>query len=63
MGIYRTSELVEVSLSKNEIEEGSKWKPNFHVWLFWFVLVGYELAKEYDMETVHNMMHFSPTSS
>lgn len=44
MGIYRTSELVEVSLSKM-IEEGSKWKPNFHVWLFWFVLVGYELAK------------------
>lgn len=43
MGIYRTSELVEVSLSK--MREGSKWKPNFHVWLFWFVLVGSELAK------------------
>lgn len=31
--------------SVNEIEEGSKWKLNFHVWLFWFVLVGSELAR------------------
>lgn len=63
MGIYRTSELVEVYLSKMRQKKGVNGNQTSMYGHFGLFQWDMSWPREYDMETVHNMMHFSPTAA